>query len=322
MPSATNNGQPTTDTVLQKDYDLDLHRRLRAYQQEHSLKLAALARELDTNTTQLSKYLSARPEGNVAKLESKIRDVLKNAETRKASRVQLFHNSVTKVIAGKLETIRKTNDVALIHSRAGLGKTCACQLYITEHPTALLLTATKMQKSAHALAQLLFAQSSAGWPGNIPRITWLTDKFRASNRLIIIDNAQRLTRGAVEFILDFHDETGCPIAFLGNTEILDTCRKSDQLHTRIGIVYQIKDLKDPEQNVQTLVEQLWPEANGDLNHLGQVVIEETGHLRALKKQVLLAKDIHENLSGLGKRVQPADAFRSAHTQLIRDYPLS
>ena len=92
--------------------------------------LEELARLLGSNTAQLSKYLSTKegvaPVGDVGRLESVARDVMR-AAARRAARVsqEVFDTPVVSQVHAVLETIRKTGDVGLIHGPAGIGKTLA-----------------------------------------------------------------------------------------------------------------------------------------------------------------------------------------------------
>jgi hypothetical protein len=166
---------------------------------------------------------------------------------------------------------------------------------------------------------LFAAVENRAWKrNNESRGEFLTGRFKGSRRLVVVDNAQRLTAGARQWLFDFHDATGCPIALLGNPEILDKIRLSDQQFSRVGLRREIKG-GDARGDAGSMVRLHWPEVAEDaaLLALAVSVVKGRGHLRALKKQLLLARDIFTN----GDFAAPADAFRAAHTQLIRDYKL-
>jgi hypothetical protein len=87
------------------------------------------------------------------------------------------------------------------------------------------------------------------------------------------------------------------------------------MFSRIGIKREIKGNGRPQEDADMLVRLTWPEALGKLGTLPVQVVKERGHLRALRKQLLLARDIATAFES------PAEAFKAAHTQLVRDYAL-
>lgn len=302
-----------------KPFDPDLRERLREFQQAYGLSNTQLALKLDCHATQVSKYLNGRPEGNVARFESIVIDVLKNAARRSATKIKHFTTNVSRTINGDLQTIRKTNDLALITGPAGIGKTCGFEIYVADNPATIFITASAWHAARNGFEALFFDSfNTSDWDGCSKRANYLTDKLKNSDRLIIIDNAHRLKRSALQWIFDFHDATGCPVALGGNPEVLDLIRKNDQMFSRVGLHRDLTKLTDTQHLVQNVVEQIWPEANGDLNDLGAVVVEHQGAVRALRKQVSLAKELSDNNPKLR---DPQIAFKAAHTQLIRDYQL-
>lgn len=309
-----------------KTQNEDLRARLQAYMEKNNLKLNELAKELDSTPSPISKYLNKKPEGDVEKLEGKIEDVLKNSERRRESRNSIFPTAVTRQIAGTFETIRETNDVGLVFGPAGIGKTCACDFYAMTHPVAVLVSASQMTAAGHALQRAVFnAVSSSSWSGNTARADWLVEKFTGSNRLLIIDNAQRLSLSGLQWFFDFLDATGCPGALVGNPEVLQAIRKSDQQFSRIGLKTEIKpeSVKAAEIKRVTaaLIAQLLPESGEDLLAVAEIVAERHGFFRSLRKQLLLTRKIKENAADAGTEASWEQAFRSAHTQLVRDYSL-
>jgi len=123
-----------------------------------------------------------------------------------------------------------------------------------------------------------------------------------------------MTASARQWIFDFHDATGCPIALVGNPEVLSAIRENDQQFSRIGLRTEVKGDK-ASADVDRLISIHWPAAAESLNGAAIKVIKERGHLRALKKQLLLARDISPTFDS------PLEAFQAAHTKLVRDYAL-
>lgn len=278
---------------------------------------ADFGREIGYSAGQISRYLNGKFIGNLSKLESVIEDVLKSAATRQAEALAIFETNVTLMVNATLERIRRTNDVGLIFGPAGVGKTCGIVLYLKVNLSAILLTATRWNRDAGGIQNLLFsAVETRGYDNRTPRMDFVTRKLKDSNRLLIVDNAQRLTTGALEVLFDLHDATGIGIAFVGNPEVLDSIRKSDQQFSRIGIKKEVQ-IDKPAKVAEKMVELSGANGHADaLTDLAEQVVSQKGHLRALKKQLRLGKEIAAE-TALGA----VDSFRAAHGQLVRDYQL-
>jgi len=305
-----------------KQFNEKMRQLLRAYATAQSLTNAELGDELGgIHPTLVSRYLNGKPDGNVVRLEAAAADVIKNAARRREIAIKLFPTNVSLQMNSNFETIRKTNDFAVITGPAGGGKTCGIHLYVAINPTALFITMTAWQRNVIGMESILFGEmSTSDWSRNEPRATYMARKLKNSNRLIIVDNAHRLTNWTLNWFFDFHDETGCPVALVGNPEILKLIRTNDQRFSRVGLC---DPLPAPDHKkykiVEQIVTQIAPEANGYLNDAGAVVVEQHGHLRALRKQVSLAREIRENTPGMGMGWE--EAFEAAHLKLIRNYRL-
>lgn len=294
----------------------ELLSRLGAFKRENSLSDERLGRLLGCAGSQVNRALNDKFVGDIDSFVVRAEDLLKSDPARRRIREQYRWNGFTRNLRDNLDLIRRTGDIGLLYSPAGKGKTCGIALYLSENPLAAHLSLSKWSGDAAGITRALFRHvESRGWVRNAgSKGDFLTDRFRDSNRLIIVDNAHRLTRGARQWVFDFHDETACPIALVGNPEILDEIRKNDQQFSRVGFRKEIKGA-GASDDADMMVEMFWPEARGKLGRLPAQVIRERGHLRALKKELLLAREL------LPKCESPIEAFRAAHTQLVRDYAL-
>jgi len=306
-----------------KPFSENTRKALEDYRDRTGLSTSAIAAGMGYSPATLSKYLSGKPDGDVQKLEALIEDVLAAERRQKASINALFQTAISEEIARRLEKIRKTGDVALLHGKAGIGKTCAIDLYAKEHPTTIAMTATIWRKNPVDVEGMLFnSLETRTWNGRQKRGDYVVDRLKDSGRLIIVDNAHRLKVFALAFLFDFHDLTGCPIALVGNPEVLTTIKLSDQMFSRVGqgaMEIRVKKDKRTAEAAHRILVQLLPEAADDLEDLVYLVAENHGHFRAVRKQLILTREIKENSP---KPISWEDAFRSAHLELIRDYSLS
>jgi DNA transposition AAA+ family ATPase len=159
-----------------------------------------------------------------------------------------------------------------------------------------------------------------GMAAGTRRADWLVERLRGSNRLIVIDNAHRMTRSALAWIFDFSDPveaggTGCPVALVGNPELLEKIAAKDQQFSRVGVLRPLK-LTGARALADAMLQRLCPAHAGALLDLAERVVTERGHLRALKKHLLLMPEFLGAAGG-----DPRKAFLMAHTQVVSNYKL-
>lgn len=278
---------------------------------------AALARAAGVSPSALNRYMNHKPEGNVEKLEALLLDVLKAAEERKAFGAPLFETQVTKMMNGAFETIRRSNDMGGIFGDGGLGKTCGCQIYVRDHPTALLITVSEWAGGGNHMRNLIRNQvDTRGWRRRFGTIAeYLVKKFKGSDRLFIVDECHELKPAGRRFWRHFHDATGCPICYVGNESFIDKVEDDSQHFSRLGYK-KILSADVTEVTAELLVMQEAPDAWKEIKDLALQVISEGGHARSLRKQLRLANEIRRQT---GKDLRTC--FLAAHHQLIRNYKL-
>jgi len=290
--------------------------------------LEELARLLGSNTAQLSKYLSTKegvaPVGDVGRLESVARDGMR-AAARRAARVsqEVFDTPVVSQVHAVLETIRKTGDVGLIHGPAGIGKTLALARYQEENPSTIAIVCYRWAAGPSDLTYRVFdSMDTRKYPGNVRRIDWVLERLRRSERLLVVDNAHRLSVNGLAWLFDFHDETGCPLALVGNPEVLEAIRKNDQQFSRVGLLREVNLGKKDRlhANLAGIAERMCRRHLNDdgeeIRDLCVRVLSERGYLRALDKHLRLVVEMLPNFKG-----EMRDAFLAAHTQVVSDYRL-
>jgi DNA transposition AAA+ family ATPase len=247
-----------------------------------------------------------------------IADFLKARSERTLLETAIFDTSVTRSIATVLDTVRRTSDFALVTGPAGSGKTKAAELYHAKHPTTVHATPNAARRDAKGIEAAVFdAVEHRSWKGNISRWKFLVARFAGSNRLIMVDQAQRLDMSALRWLFDFHDETGCPVALFGNPELLDKLSDDSQLFSRIGLAHPVALKPNEIADVARRVAAQFLGGSEDVSDLAAIVAKHAGHLRAVRKQSILA----QQLLDMGAAKSTEQAFRLAHTKLVRNYAL-
>ncbi len=286
-----------------------------------------IARRAGLNTSVVSQYLNDEGcvyPGDVARAERAFEDLLTNEARRRASGVDTIGAEVAAQVRDACEYIRKTSDIGVVLAEAGEGKTRAVELYAKEHPTAVHYRTTVWTNDLNSVQSHLFdLAGKKDWDGKSRRVLNTVRNLRGSERLIIVDDAHKLTRPALQWWFDFHDATLCPIAFVGTFELLDKLEDDPQRFSRVGLHFEIRnaDVGVDRSLLKHMVKQIIPNANGEANELIDLceqVAKEHGHYRAVHKQLKVAVELK---SGNAKLSYVA-AFRAAHAMLVRNYNLN
>jgi DNA transposition AAA+ family ATPase len=303
--------------------DQELRERVNALRAAHpELTLEELSKKVGLDASRVSHWLRGHPDQDCQRLERRMRDVLRQFARREIVASSRCSTNVVSGVAATIEQIRKTGDVGLISGPAGIGKTLAIEAYRTSEDGQTALSIMVMSWRATrdgVVAALIEALENSGrqWPGTVSYAAWIADALRGSDRPVLVDNAHLLRASGREYLFNLHDETGIPICLIGNPEILVAIKKNDQHHSRIGI-HRRMALADVRAVAAHVTRAVFPDADETLIDLAAAVAAREGHLRALSKQLLLARDFATQPAF---KANPVAAFRAAHTTLVRDYAL-
>jgi hypothetical protein len=289
-----------------------------------------LAKSLGCNPAYVQLYISDNFPGDLDSFQRKLADFFANESRRRASGIETAECEATQRMRTAFEFIRKTSDMGVITAASGQGKTRAIEHYILSNPLAILYRTTVWAADKSSVESMMFeVVGRSGWNGQIKRAIFMVNKLRGSERFIIVDDAHKLTRPALQWFYDFQDATQCPIALVGTYDLLGKLEDDAQRFSRAGYHEPMRNLdKDGKlvvdrALVKHLVKQLAPGANGEMEalcDLAEQVAEEHGHYRSVHKQLKLAVEIKAGATK--KPITWPQAFRSAHTKLIRKYKLN
>ncbi len=282
-----------------------------------------LARKLGVNSAYVSMYCTGKEfSGDLVMFEKKLDDFFRNEARRKASGVETISTSETKSICSAFETLRKLNEIGCVVLPSGGGKTRGEELYLKENPTAIHFQVRSWNCDKASVEGALFhAVGSAGWDGQTKRAVFLVTKLTGSDRLLIIGDAHKLTKAALQWVVDFWEATLIPVALVG-TQALQTLLMSDtQRFSRIQLWNEITP-ESPRVLIAHLAKSLMPELNGELEtvcDLGEQIVSHEGYYRAVYKQFKLAEEIRACAK---KPINHFQAIKSAHAFLLRDWQLA
>jgi len=305
--------------------NIETKKALSDYMERSGKTLKQIGKKLGYSESMVSMYFSENPVGNLDSFEASVRDMLA-AEAREEQWGEVyFQTRAVEECTLLFDLIRASRDVGIISSEPGIGKSVASSRYAAGNKTALLCYVTKWSSSRWGVQRLIWDQLDTRKYDKAveSKSDHLVRRMSNSDRLIIMDNAQRIEVSGIQWLLDFHDITNCPIALVGNPDmILERLRSDPAMSSRIGIRKEIstrRDDKDAQAWLSNAADQMikamWPEALAEIRTLAHEAVRQPGHLRRLNKQLKIAIRMSESPAWNKSR---AAAFAYSRTLLVSD----
>lgn len=289
--------------------------------------LEKLAKSMGTSGTYLFRYLRndwRASEKAMRSLEARVMDYLNAAASAEepvaTPNAKLISSDF--IVAGVrrfLEHVRLHCYIGVGYGPAGAGKTKGCEIHAAQHAINTIYIHLSMWKGGrHDLVRLI--KKAAGItrvPGGVKVEDHLVERLKGSGKLLVIDNAHRMTEASRRFLADFWEESHLAIALIGNPEIRDQFAKNDQHGSRIGIERDVSlDLaKHRTATAKHLLTLHLPEAVDvpEITKDATAMLEGFGLCRSVEKRAALARTIL--LTPNNSVNDPVVAWRMAKEQL-------
>jgi len=172
---------------------------------------------------------------------------------RSAKLVLLLDNLLEALPAARLVHENKT--MGLLLAPSGVGKS-RCAQAINQHYVGSIYVRVMCgyhhpRGIAHALSHKLDLLGNTLVAGHrtMTRIERIIDRLLDSDRMLIVDEAQKLNDAALEFCRDIHDSTGVPVLFFATADLHDRIMRTvgpdhGQLFSRFDVVHHLTQGKD------------------------------------------------------------------------------
>ncbi len=200
-----------------------------------------IAKELGVSSGQLSAFIGGTykaPHTVIPKIEALIK---RQESQRMAPKEPPFtETTVSRQVMDAIEYCHLQGKMGVIYGDAGIGKTMGIRQYCEKNPMAISITVSPAFATMSGMNDLLSEQVGIR-EKNARRIYLeLVNRLKGSGRVIIIDEAQHLTKKTLEHLRSISDETGVGICFVGNEEVYSRLKgsgKADfaQIFSRIAI---------------------------------------------------------------------------------------
>lgn len=236
------------EKVVPIDTD-QLRERVRGVMEAEGLSQATVAKEVGLSSSVMSQWLAGEYNGDNNKVASKI-VVWRNRreETRKIEAVMpaaptWIEMPTARKIYDVLAYAQSAGDIACIYSGAGLCKTTTIRHYQRGSSNVWIVTATPATANHSALLEeIAIAIGLNDFPLHAPKLQrTLMKSLQGTKGLLVIDEAQHLTKLALEAARSIYDRMGGDIglAFSGNQSVYNRLYGGGgngfaQLFSRIG----------------------------------------------------------------------------------------
>ncbi|HEV2692258.1 MAG TPA: ATP-binding protein [Verrucomicrobiae bacterium] len=321
----TENATTETAVAIVPKFNQTLRTRLlelRAGPKKDEYSNNKMAKRLGVNTSYVSQFCNGVEfAGDLDNFHKKLDDWFRNEARRKASGVTTIMTGEAKRLHVALDTLRKLNEIGCIVMSSGGGKTRGEELYAKENNTVIHFQVRSWNNDKGSLESALFkAIGSAGYDYQTKRAQFMVQKMTGSDRMLIIGDAHKLTKKALQWVVDFWEETQIPIALVGTQQMHDLLMSDTQRFSRIQFWDEIIP-DSPRQLIEHLAKSLMPDINGELDtviDLGKQIVQHEGLYRSVYKQFKLAAEIKATSH---KPLNYERAIRVAHTKLLRGWDL-
>jgi len=278
---------------------------LAAYLAENGLTLRQLGNQLGKSESYVSRYLNGKPEGDIAAFERKIENTLRNAKHKLAWDEIFFDTEAVSLCEREFDIVRRSSTMGLIYGAAGIGKSTACRKYARENPTVIFFTCFEGNGNYYDVLNGIATGIDMRKfnPKAQKKFAFVSERLNQSGRLILIDNAQRITTSGLRLLFDlWNDGKGPPVALVGNPEVLDKIRGNDQMTSRLIVRRDISNVVKGNwlnRAARDMVAAMWPDALADIERLACESARKDGHLRKLNYQLRLAIAMSERAEHAG-----------------------
>ena len=158
---------------------------------------------------------------------------------------------LTQRVLNLCSALQQTRTLGLLVGLSGVGKTWAVQYaaqkqhqppLITASP--VLYTTVDVENTARTLLINILTCLGPDYRAPVPDMITLACCWihRREVALIILDEADRLDKSALDAIQDIHERTRCAFLFVGDIDLAIRFRKRSSLYNRIGVTLEMPQL--------------------------------------------------------------------------------
>ncbi len=269
----------------------------RAILDEEGLKQSDLARESGVAYGTFTAWMTGNYAGRNDRIAAEVARWLKARIERRAAVAEVPRAPGflrTPSAEGFLQVLMMAQvlpDISAIVGGAGIGKTMAARHYRETSPNVTLVTANPSTSKANTILGAVAEELRLTERNSTRLYKSIGAKLVDAQALIVVDEAQHLTLGALEQLRALHDIYGVGLAFIGNETVhglLSGGRNGTehaQLSSRFG--YRVVQRKPRERDIEMLLD-AWGVIEAEERKFLGMIGRKPGALRAVTKALRLA----------------------------------
>lgn len=192
-----------------------------------------------------------------SKLAKIINQIMRENQAKETEVGGFVTTRLAEAIYAIIQYAIKRHKIAVFVVPAGSGKTVALEAAEIEIPGAILLTVTQRRGTVKSFLQLWARKLQISQAGRAEDIQdRVVEKLTGSNRLVLIDEAHKLTVPTLDTIREIWDSTQIPIV-MAATPILQqmithqrvgtqAVELMDQFYSRVGVFRDLTKIENPK----------------------------------------------------------------------------
>lgn len=193
---------------------------LRKYIKATGKTQVAVAKELNISESRISQFLAGEyrsPHTVIPAVEA----LMKQQENKSLAPKSpgYAETSVSKRVKDAIEYCRLMGKPGIIFGDAGVGKTMAIEKYCEENPMAISISINPVFATISGVNDLLADKMGIRERNARRFFLEAVRRLKGSGRVIIIDEAQHLTKKTIEYIRSLSDEAEIGVCYVGNEEV-------------------------------------------------------------------------------------------------------
>ncbi|WP_455089087.1 AAA family ATPase [Peptoanaerobacter stomatis] len=243
---------------------MDFKEKALQYIKSNNMSNRKFADKIDVAESTFSRYMKG-DYPNPTAIEDKIGEFLEKEEKRNSSFIKdsvgFAMTTISKKIINVLEYSYIQKVISCIYGDAGIGKTYTTKNWIANRNDIYFVTVTPTFATPRPFLKLLASKLKTSKTGSQDEVYLeIIEKLEGTDKMIIIDEAQHLTKKTLEIIRSINDSTSTAITLIGNELIYNkmlgkTQAEFAQLFSRVGMqshlltdLFNIDDIKLVFQN--------------------------------------------------------------------------
>lgn len=295
---------------------------LKLYKERQGISESELGKRMKSNGTYVNRAFNGTFTGDVLAFEAAAKALLESELNARSHNVALMdHGFLVEPMRDFFDTVQHSQSIGVAWCAPGKGKSKGMEVYAKKNPRCIVVTAVPSMSGWRALRDAVLEavpskrrMSGESWD------KWIKRNFKGSGILLIVDNAHLVSTYARHWLAyEWHDQTGCPVALIGNGEIVRQWSANEQHKSRVGVAYEITPRAKPSDTATSLLKLHLPMAADDdeTRQMAVQILKSGGACRSVEKHALVAADLMKT-----GRYSAAEAFRAANAVLLSDVKLA